>query len=682
MDFYQYQLKNPVNINSFKKKSIIIPKNKNINYNLYNNYMTNYNQNFDYYKKLISKSNENDNNSYNMKSFIKPESNIYKDINILRIKMDYEMINQKINNMENIIQSLNNQAINIDETDDIMNKIYLRDKIRHENELSKNNQNYLSIKKSFENFEYNQNINPNHHNYSSQNIKKERYSHNLINHHIERNSFYNNNSLRNQKVKTLTKSKYSSCNDLNALNIKIRRTYNKNEDVINNNYNKSSDSLNNTLILNKKNIVQKKLIKNNNFFDKLNKISKINSYKNKTQDIAIPLQNQYKNFMINKQIINNNIDDKNSTDNKNNSEYFGSFDDYFLSDYNQEVYQNKTERNQNNNKIVKVNIVQKKAKNRNTTNFNVYNIIKNDKFIQNNYYGIKDNQVPINNSNLIIENQNSMSFFINKKKELNNNYQNNLEKKSYNKESNKDNFTKNQLQKCLNIDLFIPNKIGYEIKNNNNVIIEKDNAQTAKSINDNINNKKIKNNKENKNNIGRFKDDFYYDLYAEKIINITKINNSYDEIQLLPKIKKKYNDKFNKTLKTNINNPKNINKKKSVKFSEENNRIIKINQNDISSKFIVYNNSGKKIYHQKFNIYNYINKLKNKNLKMKSILINKKEEIIEDSEWNKLYDIINKIAQKNNNKNNNDNSFRRTKFNIKNIESFKKNKNKNIKIKK
>ena len=67
---------------------------------------------------------------------------------------------------------------------------------------------------------------------------------------------------------------------------------------------------------------------------------------------------------------------------------------------------------------------------------------------------------------------------------------------------------------------------------------------------------------------------------------------------------------------------------------------------------------------------------------MKSILINKKEEIIEDSEWNKLYDIINKIAQKNNNKNNNDNSFRRTKFNIKNIESFKKNKNKNIKIKK
>ena len=42
MDFYQYQSKNPVNINSFKRKSQIIPKDKNINYNLSNNYMTNY----------------------------------------------------------------------------------------------------------------------------------------------------------------------------------------------------------------------------------------------------------------------------------------------------------------------------------------------------------------------------------------------------------------------------------------------------------------------------------------------------------------------------------------------------------------------------------------------------------------------------------------------------------------
>ena len=109
---------------------------------------------------------------------------------------------------------------------------------------------------------------------------------------------------------------------------------------------------------------------------------------------------------------------------------------------------------------------------------------------------------------------------------------------------------------------------------------------------------------------------------------------------------------------------------------------------EFPSKFEVYNNSGKKIFHKKFNINIYLKKLKNRNLKIKSIYINKKEEIEDNSEWDKLYDIINQIAKKNNkeqNKNeikvqNNKNKVinKKGKFNIKNIESFKKNKKKNF----
>ena len=606
-----------------------------------------------------------------MKSFGNTRPNIYKDINLLKIKMDFDIINQKINNMENIIQSLNEQDINMDETKDKMNQIYLKDKIRHKNELSKNYQNYLNIKKSFENLEYNQNNFSTHHNYSSQNIKKERYSHNLINDCINRNSFYSNyNSLQNEKSKTLDKAKYSSCNNLNELILKNRPSYNEKENIINNKNKKSFYSLNKTNIPNQKKIIQKKLIINNNFFDKINKITNKNNYKNKTQNISLQLKKIYNNLIFNEKIINN-IEDE---INRNNSEYFGPFDDYFLSD-NEQIYKNKTERNQNNNKIIKVNVLQKRPKNKNGANFNIYNIIKNDKIIQNNYYGIKRKQAPVNNSNLIIENQNSLSFFINNKNELDNNCQNNSDDKSKKKELNRNKFNKNQLQKCLSVDLFIPNKIQYEIKNSNIINEKNDNQIKDKSIK-----KIVKNhNENNNNNIGRYKDDFYYDLYAEKVLDITKVNNSYDEIHLLPRIKKKYNDKFNNVLIINKNKQNNIGVKKVVKFSEGNNRIIKINQKDIASKFGVYNNSGKKIYHQKFNMNNYLKKLKNTNLKIKSILMNKKEEV-DNSEWDKLYDIINKIAEKSNNKNNNI-STKKAKFNIKNIESFKKNGNKNLKIK-
>jgi MFS superfamily sulfate permease-like transporter len=204
--------------------------------------------------------------------------------------------------------------------------------------------------------------------------------------------------------------------------------------------------------------------------------------------------------------------------------------------------------------------------------------------------------------------------------------------------------------------------------NNNNLKDDTIGIKNDKKYN-NIS-KIIHNNNESKPYFGKSKDDFYYDLYAEKIIDIEKVNNSYEEIHLLQKLKEKYNNKFDKFLQMKPNKTIKSKIRKSVKFMESETRIIKINQKDIASKFEVYNVSGKKIFYQKCNINNYMKKLKDKNLKKKSILINKKEEFVDNSEWDKLYDIINKIAKKSDNKAfNTDN---KKKFNIKNIESFKK----------
>ena len=244
-------------------------------------------------------------------------------------------------------------------------------------------------------------------------------------------------------------------------------------------------------------------------------------------------------------------------------------------------------------------------------------------------------------------------------------------------------FEISQLKKCSATDLFVPNKI------NNSKIKDKLN-------NNNIQEKKIKieNNKQNNINSPRIikenkkvkcKDDFYYDLITEKIINATKMNNSYDLNYLLPKLIKKFNDNFEKQKANNINNKQNAKDKKRVRFFESENKIIRMNQNDISTKFDVLNNLGKKIYFKKCNINEYLNKLRNKNIKLKSILINKKEEIVDNSEWDKLYDIIDQIAKKNNNQKNNygktdinNVKIKKGKFNIKNIESFKKKGKNNI----
>ena len=698
MNFFQYQeqrpLKNTINPNLFNKKRTI-SKPQNFNQNLYNNYMTNYNQNtqnFEKRSKFFPINNENFINSYNVKSYGNINPNYYQDIEILKIKMNFDLINQKINNMENIIQSLNDPDEDFNVKKNKIDSMYLRDRIKCNQEIQKNRQSDLNKIQLFEKLEPNQNVFSTHLNYSVHNLNDKKYYDDYFNDsNIDPTINYNNyNSLQNEKSRTLNMNKYNSSNNLHILNKNNNHFFNENKSTIESIYNKSSRSLKNHRIQNQKKILPKKIIVNKSFFDRINKIPKI---KNKNKKIPENVHNYLVNNFIDNQKINN--DDKNYNSinyisNRNNrsiGEYFGSFDDYFLSE-NQKIPLNKKQMNKNNNKniskTVRINILHKRNKNQNERKFNIYNIVKNDKVIQNNFYEIKSKEKPLNNSNshLIIENQNSISYFINNKTESNNKYQNKSDKKNMNDELIRKKFTLNQLQKCSATDLFLPNNNNNKLKqnlNNNNMkdkVIKTKNDKNDNNINNNnIIRKNSQNNNERKHNVGKFKDDFYYDLCAEKIIDIVKMNNSYDEIHLLPKLKKKYNDKFDKYLYISNNKIK-TKRKKSVKFAESETRIIKINQKDIASKFEVFNVSGKKIFCQKCNINNYMKKLKDKNLKMKSILINKKEEFVDNSEWDKLFDIINKIAKKSDNKT--INTINKKKFNIKNIESFKKSAKKNV----
>ena len=701
MNFFQYQGKNQseniINQNLFVKKSSI-PKPQNVKKNSYNNRIINYNRNI---QNLLKRTTlfPNDNTpkipTYNLNSFGNIKQDNFQDIDMLKIKMSFDLINQKIDNMENIIRSLNEDNKNLDVENNQTNKMYLRDKIRTKKEVLKYRQNKINKIKSKENSRSKENIFSTLHNYSVQNIKDQRYYNNFINNsRIDKNDFNNNyNSIQNEKSTTFINPKsnhYRSINKLNLINDKI---YSENDDTIEFNYNKASNSLNNYHIQNQKKIIPNRLVLNNSFFNNLNKIPNVKNYKNHKKNNSYRKQSyNLKNALSNVKFSDDN--NYNTINNKNIEsigKYFGSFDDYFLSD-EPKIPQGKANNNKN-NKIKRLNVINKRRKNH-EAKLNIYNIVKNDKIIQNNYYQTKNKSQSINNSNLTIVNQKSISFFINNKKESNKKYINNSDKKKINQEITRNKFTLDQLQKCSATDLFLPNKIQNPLKNDiiienniyNNNIIKAEQFNIKKDVINNICLNIIDNNNI-KPILGKSKDDFYYDLYAEKIIEIKKINNSYDEIHLLPRLHSKYLDKSEKknTLKSN-KKPKQNNYKKKVKFLEGDNRIIEINQKDLASKFKVFNNNGKRIYYKKFNINNYMNKLKNKNLKLKSIYINKKEELTDNdnSEWDKLYDIINKIAKKGENEKNKDkirvdsgNKYKKGKFNIKNIESFKKGK-KNI----
>ena len=233
------------------------------------------------------------------------------------------------------------------------------------------------------------------------------------------------------------------------------------------------------------------------------------------------------------------------------------------------------------------------------------------------------------------------------------------------------------MQKCNATNLYIPNnnikknEIRIKMEQNNNFSIKEDKNLLK---NDSNNNLKILKNIINKKKV-ICKDDFYYDLLTEKIIDVENVNNSFNELNNLQRIKIKFLEKFERRLSKdklkNMDKKVKTKSKKTLRFCEENNKIIEMNQNDLVSKFKVFNHLGKKIYFKKCNMNNYIKILKNKKHQTKSILVNKKE-IIDNSEWDNLYDIINQIVKKNNNGQNQININTKKTFKIKNIESFKK----------
>ena len=601
-----------------------------------------------------------------------------------------------MNNMESIIKSLNqsnncvnisnyinnnDKNLNLNQRKNTINKIDLRDKIRMRKE--NNNRNNQFTKKPKINSNYNNSVDKfenlnvfnTHHNYSVQNIRHKKNSNNLINDsNIEKTNYNSYYSIQNEKVKTLNNQNYNSYNDLNLLyfnNDFNSIIQNKKSYTINNSdYTYSIN--NNHPIQNQKRTISKKININNNIYNNIKKIPNQINNKNHKNNQNIKFNQNIFNEKSNTLRNNPNLNFMNEKS-ENFGKYFGSFDEFFLDNNTPTKMSNNINENNNNEKI-RVNILHKKDKNKN--NFNIYNIVKNDKIIQNNYfeYSNKNQTHSMINSKLSIENQNSLSYLFKKDKEqiMNNNFI----KTDINEEMTRNKFQLNNLQKCNATDLYLPNTIKnnemkIKMEQNNNFSIKEDKNLLKKDSDNNL--KILKNNVNKKKVI--CKDDFYYDLLTEKIIDVENVNNSFNELNNLQRIKIKFLEKFERRLSKdklkNMDKKVKTKSKKTLRFCEENNKIIEMNQNDLVSKFKVFNHLGKKIYFKKCNMNNYIKILKNKKHQTKSILVNKKE-IIDNSEWDNLYDIINQIVKKNNNGQNQININTKKTFKIKNIESFKK----------
>ena len=694
MNFFNYHIQKQqknINNNLFIKKNILPKSNyKSSNKNIYNNYIFQNNINNE---KCIKPNLENYLSRYNLKSYGNIQQN--NDIELLKIKMNFNLINQKMHNMESIIKTLNqsnncvnisnyinnnDKNLNLNQRKNTINKIHLRDKMSKGN----NNRNNQFIKKYNINNNYNNSVDKfenlnvfnTHHNYSVQNIRHKKNSNNLNNDsNIEKTNYNSYYSIQNEKAKTLNNQNYNSYNDLNQLyfnNDFNSIIQNKKSYTINNSdYTYSIN--NNHHIQNQKRTISKKININNNIYNNIRKIPNQINNKNHKNNQNIKFYQNIFNEKSNTLRNNSNLNFINEKS-ENFGKYFGSFDEFFLDNYTQTKMSNNINENINNEKI-RVNIIHKKDKNEN--NFNIYNIVKNDKIIQNNYfeYTNKNQTHSIKNSKLSIENQNSLSYLFKRDKEQIMN--NNIIKTDINEEMTRNKFQLNNLQKCKATDLYIPNntnkknEIRIKMEQNNYFSIKEDKNLLKNDSNNNL--KILKYNINKKKVI--CKDDFYYDLLTEKIIDVENVNNSFNELNNLQRIKIKFLEKFERRLSKdklkNMDKKVKTKSKKTLRFCEENNKIIEMNQNDLVSKFKVFNHLGKKIYFKKCNMNNYIKILKNKKHQTKSILVNKKE-IIDNSEWDNLYDIINQIVKKNNNGQNQININTKKTFKIKNIESFKK----------
>ena len=645
---------------------------------------------------------------------INPNNN--QDINIMKMKIGFNILNQKINMINDKIQLLSesNKKMNININKKLRKTeseiIHFNDDIIKINNYNNCGDNINLIKNRASHSQkdilpyystYNNSKNNIDKNYNIQNTK---YHNNInINNIINNNNFTNSNqniyynkfnSHENEDImdildkKPLKLVKYNSYKNLRLNNYFNNFKNNNNRRTKDNSYNNNYNNFINCIKkINIEMSQPKEIKKRNTYFEfndhqnyDINKIPNSNSYRLNGFKSSSNINNKYNNYI--KIDIKNNrgININKNENNKYDDDFikgtnYGSFDDYFL-DNNKS---NKNSKRKNNDKIELE--------------------IRND-YVDNN------EKIDIDsNINLTIENQKCVSYFGNK--DIKNNIIITEESLTLEEDRTKKiKYQQNQLQKCCVCDLFLPQKEKKILKdlnekeellsnNNNNEInicksdindttinnkkneinniinqnysnvddkINKKNNITSKNNNINEEKKLIK----NKRNI-KCKDDFYYDLYAEKIIDIVKPNNSIDENYKLSEIKQRI---FKEIEKTKLERNKKV-KIKKVRFFEGDNHYIQINTEEKATKFIVLNYLGNKIYFKHCDINKYFELLRNKNNKIKSILMNKKLDTNDNSEWDNFFDVINKI--KNKSKNSSPHIKNKNGFKIKNIESFKQN---------
>ena len=712
-----------------KPGSNIIPNKINDQRKGYHYYLSNLkkiNQNKKLGIKLFSP--EINKNSYNISSYENINPNNNQDINIMKMKIGFNLLNQKINMINDKIQLLSdsNKKMNVN----INKKLRKKESIHFNDDISKNNFSINNYHSNTDKFNINliknrasqsqKDILPYYSPYNDNNIDKyysiqnTKYQNNINNNNvINNNNFTNSNSNKN-----IYYSKYNSLENENIMNVLDKKPlklvkYNSYKNLRLNNYfnnfkninniNRTKDNSYNNNYNNFINSIKKiniemsqpKEIKKRNthtYFDfnaiqnyDINKITNSNSYRlNGFQKTSSNLNNKYNNFI---KIYNNIKNNKVININKNDIKYddfiketnYGSFDDYFLD--------NKSNKIKNNDKIDNINDYMDNNEKIDIDN-NINLIIENQKCVF--YFGNKDikNNMIITEESLTLEEDNTKrikyqqdqlqkccvcDLFLPQK-----------EKKILKYLNEKEIFSSNNINKNINeINICKSNKNDIIINNKTNeinsyIIINQNNSNEdgIKNKFDNINNNISKNydinekNKiiKNKRNIKCY-DDFYYDLYAEKIIDIEKSNNSIDENYKLSEIKERIFKEIEKTKCIKNSNKKE--KIKKVRFFEGDNHYIQFNTEEKATKFIVLNYLGNKIYFKHFDINKYFELLKNKNNKIKSIIINKKIDTTDNSEWDNIFDVLNKI--KNKSKNSSPHIKNKNGFRIKNIESFKKN---------
>ena len=741
MKVYNYKplktnINNPINYNILKKQKIPRPS-KNISLNnknsvvygnkYYFSNLININENTKIEENNFFNSNSHRNNFTNninsniISSFENITPNNNQDINFIKMKLGFDLLTKKINMINDQIQifsdsnKIDNKIIRLIKTNTEkvikVNKINKSNilnnnsNIERMNILTKNNRSSQSQKYFLPYSVYNYNIDESEKYYNNFNIQDNNNNILIPNHQNKiNNNFFNNknnqysdyNSLQRESMKIINdnNSNIHKYNSFNNLRLYKTNNNNNNNNIYNNSF-KISNSVNNANIP----ICPTKLIKKKNSFNASNyKKNKNNQIKNiKNINICKDNQNQINStYFFNKRInnfiqkdtskefinnYNNNIN--NNDENKNNDSFvrgthYGSFDKYFLENQSSK----KQEPKNNNNRI---NILYKNQYSQN--NHEIFSIINKEKIIPNNNYLLDNNDFnreKISNINLIVENQNSISFLGNEKMKTDNHIninKNNIYEETEtfeeNEEPKKREYQQNKLQKCSASNIFFEHNKDIKINTKNNI------KNNNYNNNDDIVDKKDNfHKKSNKNIIS--KDDFYYDLFTEKIIEVNKINNSIDEEYKLLDIKKRFYDKLENKFIVHNNDKGIINiqikngekdKSKKVRFFEGDNHYIQFNLEEKVSKFNVLNHLGNKIYFKHFNIEQYNSILKSKNSK-KSILLIKNIDNSDNSEWNKLFKIINQIKYKNDKiqgRISSSDKIKKNFFKIKNIESFREN---------